>query len=157
MRFLLDDFEKIVCAVIFIVMTVLGFANVVVRYLTSYSFASTQEVLLNGFLLMTVFGAAIAARRGEHLAVTLLSDILPEGARKAVILFATALSVGLLVLSAWYSADLLFNQYVSGVTSAGLGLPAWYYSLGVPLGFLLIALRLIQSMIGDSREGGDRA
>ena len=119
MRFLLDDFEKIVCAVIFIVMTVLGFANVVVRYLTSYSFASTQEVLLNGFLLMTVFGAAIAARRGEHLAVTLLSDILPEGARKAVILFATALSVGLLVLSAWYSADLLFNQYVSGVTSPG--------------------------------------
>ncbi|SMC90668.1 TRAP-type C4-dicarboxylate transport system, small permease component [Fulvimarina manganoxydans] len=157
MRFLLDDFEKIVCAVIFIVMTVLGFANVVVRYLTSYSFASTQEVLLNGFLLMTVFGAAIAARRGEHLAVTLLSDILPEGARKAVILFATALSVGLLVLSAWYSADLLFNQYVSGVTSPGLGLPAWYYSLGVPLGFLLIALRLIQSMIGDFREGGDRA
>ena len=157
MRFLLDDFEKIVCAVIFIVMTVLGFANVVVRYLTSYSFAATQEVLLNGFLLMTVFGAAIAARRGEHLAVTLLSDILPAGARKAVIFFATALSVGLLVLSAWYSADLLFNQYASGVTSPGLGLPAWYYSLAVPFGFLLIAVRLIQSALGDVRDGGDYA
>ncbi|MEE2951225.1 MAG: TRAP transporter small permease [Pseudomonadota bacterium] len=157
MRFLLDDFEKIVCAVIFIVMTVLGFANVVVRYLTSYSFASTQEVLLNGFLLMTVFGAAIAARRGEHLAVTLVSDILPAGARKVVIVFAMALSVALLALSAWYCADLLVNQYASGVTSPGLGLPAWYYSLALPFGFLLIAFRLIQSAIGDLRQGGDRA
>ena len=119
MRFLLDDFEKIVCAVIFIVMTVLGFANVVVRYLTSYSFAATQEVLLNGFLLMTVFGAAIAARRGEHLAVTLLSDILPAGARKAVIFFATALSVGL-VLRRSSLQPICQRRHLAGARLAGL-------------------------------------
>ena len=69
---LLRDFEKILCAAIFLAMTGIGFVNVVVRYLTNRSFAATEELLVNSFLLLTLLGAAIAARRGEHLAVTLL-------------------------------------------------------------------------------------
>lgn len=65
MRFLLNEFEKIVCAVLFLGMTLIGFINVVVRYATHYSFAASEELLTNGFLLLTVFGAAIAARRGS--------------------------------------------------------------------------------------------
>ena len=71
MRFLLNEFEKIVCAVLFLGMTLIGFINVVVRYATHYSFAASEELLTNGFLLLTVFGAAIAARRGQHLAAAL--------------------------------------------------------------------------------------
>ena len=66
MRFLLNEFEKIVCAVLFLGMTLIGFINVVVRYATHYSFAASEELLTNGFLLLTVFGAAIAARRGQR-------------------------------------------------------------------------------------------
>ena len=39
---LFDDFEKIVCAVLLLGMTALGFANIVVRYGTSHSFAATE-------------------------------------------------------------------------------------------------------------------
>ena len=45
MSFVLRDAEKIVCAVILLAMTLLGFANVVVRYLTNYSLAATEELL----------------------------------------------------------------------------------------------------------------
>ena len=34
MRFILNEAEKIICAVIFLGMTAVGFANVCVRYLT---------------------------------------------------------------------------------------------------------------------------
>ena len=61
MRKYLDNLEAYICAVLFLSMTAVGFANVVVRYLTSYSFAATQELLLSGFLLLTIFGAALAA------------------------------------------------------------------------------------------------
>ena len=83
MRFLLNEFEKIVCAVLFLGMTLIGFINVVVRYATHYSFAASEELLTNGFLLLTVFGAAIAARRGQHLAVTIVQDFLPRPAAQA--------------------------------------------------------------------------
>ena len=85
MKFLLREAEKIICAALFLGMTLLGFANVVVRYGTNYSLAATEELLTNGFLILTVFGAAIAARRGEHLAVTLFYDSLPATIRRVEI------------------------------------------------------------------------
>lgn len=153
MRKLLDNFEVYVCALLFIAMTGIGFANVVVRYLTSYSFAATQELLLNGFLLLTIFGAAIAARRGEHLAVTLFTDLMPAPLRRTAIILAAGLSVMLLLLTVWYCIQLVQNQQASGVVSPGLQIPAWYYSVGLPLGFFLVALRLVQRAIVELRAG----
>jgi TRAP-type C4-dicarboxylate transport system permease small subunit len=148
---LADRLEEYICAAIFLVMTGIGFANVLVRYLSNYSFAATQEILLNGFLLLTVFGAAIAARRGEHLAVTLFADMLPLRIQPFVGWFAVLLGVVLLVLSAWYCAEMVVNQRASGVVSAGLQVPSWYYSLALPLGFLLIALRLVQTALSTQK------
>ncbi len=157
MAFILREAEKIICAVLFLGMTAVGFANVVVRYGTNYSFAATEELLTNGFLLLTVFGAAIAARRGEHLAVTLVLDSLPRGLRTPLILLSTALSVLLLVLSAYYTAIVVSNQIASGVRSYGLGLPGWYYTVGVPFGFALVIIRYLQHAVEAlrHRDAGD--
>ncbi|PYC46391.1 TRAP transporter small permease [Litorivita pollutaquae] len=148
---IVDRLEEYICSIIFLVMTIIGFANVLVRYLSNYSFASTQEILLNGFLLLTVFGAAIAARRGEHLAVSLLADLLPTAMQPFMRWFALLLSVALLALSAWYCAEMVMNQRASGSVSPGLQVPSWYYSLALPLGFLLIALRLVQSAFASRK------
>lgn len=56
MRAVIDYFEEGLCALIFLAMTGLGFANILVRYLSSRSLASTEELLINGFLLLTVLG-----------------------------------------------------------------------------------------------------
>lgn len=157
MRSFLNEIEKFICAVIFLAMTILGFVNVVVRYLSNSSFAATQEILLNGFLIITIFGAAIAARRGQHLAVTLFTDILPAQARRLIIVLATMLSVTLLVLSAWFCLSLVIDQYGTGVVSSGLQIPLWYYSIGLPAGFLMIAVRMLQSLYEnwDTTDRGD--
>lgn len=144
MAFLLRDFEKIVCFTIFAAMTLLGFTNVVVRYLTNYSLAASEELLINGFLLLTVFGAAIAARNGEHLAVTILYEVASRRARKFILALSTLLSAGLLALSAWFTLALLLNEYSTGMRSYALQLPAWYYSVALPFGFALILVRYIQ-------------
>ncbi|MCR4268857.1 TRAP transporter small permease [Nitratireductor sp. ZSWI3] len=157
MSFLLRDAEKIACAILFLAMTALGFVNVVVRYTTSYSLASSEELLTNGFLLLTILGAAVAARTGDHLAVTLFFELLPKPLRKAVLLLAAALSVLLLVLSAWFSWQLVANQVSSGIRSYALQIPAWYYSAGLPFGFALITLRYVQHILDTWKdiEGGN--
>lgn len=148
-----DRLEEYICSVIFLVMTLIGFANVLVRYLSNYSFAATQEILLNGFLLLTVFGGAIAARRGQHLAVSLFTDLLPAAIRPFVCWLAVVLSVVLLLLSAWFCIEMVMNQRASGIVSAGLQIPSWYYSLALPLGFFLIALRLVQAAVAAQKAG----
>jgi TRAP-type C4-dicarboxylate transport system permease small subunit len=144
---LLRDFEKILCALIFLAMTGIGFVNVVVRYLTNRSFAATEEILVNGFLLLTVLGAAIAARRGEHLAVTVLYDVLPRRGRIALLWISGALGLLLLGLSAWFCWQLLVFQVQSGTTSYALQLPAWYYTVGLPFAFVLVAARFVQHLV----------
>ena len=144
MRFLLQEFEKIVCALLFLGMTLIGFINVVVRYATHYSFAASEELLTNGFLLLTVFGAAIAARRGQHLAVTIVQDFLPRPAARVVFVLSVILSVMLLAASAWFSWATLMNQIDSGIRSYALGVPAWWYQIGLPFGFALIIIRYLQ-------------
>lgn len=152
MPFILRDAEKIICVVLFLGMTLLGFANVLVRYLTNFSFAASEELLTNGFLILTIFGAAIAARQGDHLAVTLVYDLLPPPLRKALWWFSVAMSALLLILSAWYCWQLVVNQQTSGIRSYGLRIPAWYYSAALPFGFALITIRYLQYALEYHRQ-----
>jgi TRAP-type C4-dicarboxylate transport system permease small subunit len=152
-RFILRDFEKIVCALLFLSMTALGFANVVVRYGTNLSFAASEELLINGFLLLTVFGAAIAARRGEHLAVTMVHDMLPRALWMPVFLLSVVLTVALLGFSAWFSWEAMMNIRRVGMRSYALGLPAWYYQAALPFGFGLVIIRYLQHAWEVGRAG----
>ena len=157
MAFILRDAEKIICAIIFLAMTLLGFANVVVRYASNYSLAASEELLTNGFLLLTIFGAAIAARTGDHLAVTLVYEAVPRAIRKLMLLFATALSVVLLAASAWFTWELLTNQISSGIRSYALQIPAWYYSIALPFAFALVIIRYIQHALGEWHDLSNEA
>lgn len=138
------EFERAVCVALLGGMTALGLANVVVRYATDLSLAATEELLTQGFVVLTVFGAALAARRGEHLSVTLLADALPPAPRRAVFALSVALSALLLALSTWFTWRLAANQMTSGVRSYALGLPMWAYVAPLPLGFALILARALQ-------------
>lgn len=151
MRLLLRDGEKIICAILFLAMTLLGFVNVVVRYLTNYSFAASEELLTNGFLVLTIFGAAIAARSGDHLAVTLIYDILPRGGRKILLAVSALLVCLLLALSAYFCWQLLTTQMESGIQSYALRVPAWYYSVALPFGFAIVLVRYIQHAMDSWR------
>ncbi|TJZ84451.1 TRAP transporter small permease [Paracoccus hibiscisoli] len=154
MSFLLREAERLICAVLFLGMTLLGFANVVVRYATNYSLASSEELLTNGFLLLTVFGAAIAARQGQHLAVTAVVSMLPRRAAQAVVVLSVILSVGLLIVSAWLAWGAVQVLYRNGLTSYALRIPMWYYQAAVPFAFLLIAWRFVQHAMAEFRQAG---
>lgn len=152
MRAVIDYFEEGLCALIFLAMTGLGFANILVRYLSSRSLASTEELLINGFLLLTVLGAAIAAKRGDHLAVTVFHDLLPRSGKVALTILATALGCVLLAAAAWFTAELVANQMATGVLSYALQIPAWYYTATVPAAFLLVMARFVQQAARAVRD-----
>lgn len=141
--------EEILSAVVFLAMTGLGFANVMVRYLTNRSFAATEELLINGLLILTLLGAAIAAKRAQHLSVTIIDQLLPGRLQLVVHVVATALGVLLLALAAWHTFELVQRQLASGVRSYALFIPAWYYTVGLPVGFLLVLIRFVERAVVD--------
>lgn len=59
-----------IIAALLAAMIALVFANVVLRYGFSSGIRSSVELSRLGFVWVVMFGAAVALRRGEHLAVT---------------------------------------------------------------------------------------
>ena len=70
---ILDWIEEGICAVCMIVMTALTFANVVSRHVFSASFSSRKRFTTYLFVLLSLMGTAIAAKRKAHLGLTVLN------------------------------------------------------------------------------------
>ncbi|MCQ1061236.1 TRAP transporter small permease [Photobacterium sp. DNB23_23_1] len=143
--------EEVICFVTFVVMLLLGFSNVVVRTLTNYSLASTQEIVINGMVVLTLFGAAIAIKRGQLLAVGFLIDNISDRYRKWLQVGLSIAVVFTLLVMFYFMLDLLGNQYESQITSSALQVKVWYYTALLPLGFVLMIARQIEWLITQLR------
>ncbi|WP_324716128.1 TRAP transporter small permease [Carboxydochorda subterranea] len=149
----LDHLEEGVVAGLLGFMVILAFANVVVRYLTTSSLAFSEELLINLFVWLSLFGAAIAVRRKAHAAVTMLVDRLPAPFRPAVRVAAYGLSLlatGLMVMQGW---ALVSYQRAMGVETYSMSLPMWWFSLGIPVGGVVIAIRIVEAAWKELRDG----
>ncbi|MEZ5650726.1 MAG: TRAP transporter small permease [Burkholderiaceae bacterium] len=126
-------------------------ANVLVRYFTNFSFGFTEEVSVFLLVVMTLAGSAAAFRRGAHLAMPFLLDRLPAMARRVVV--AAGLLVGFALFAAivWYGGWLAWDDYDLGSTSTGIGVPAWWYSVWLPLLSLVICARILQTIMAVLR------
>ena len=98
-------------------------ANVVVRYLTNYSFAFTEEYSIALMVVVALLGGSIAAARNHHMRITWFVDNMPRplaALSNTVAMLATVAMFGLLIV---LGGRLLWDEYRFEVTSPGLGEP----------------------------------
>lgn len=102
-------------------------------------------------LWVTFLGAALAAREGKLLSLA-TGEFLPEGwLQTAARIFTAAVGAGVSVMLCRASIDLIVIERQAG-TEVAVGLPVWVAQLAMPIGFGLIALRLVWR--ADSRWWG---
>jgi TRAP-type C4-dicarboxylate transport system permease small subunit len=143
--------ERALAAGCMALLCIITFANVVVRYLSNVSFAFTEEFSVFLMLMLTLLGSTIAFAEGRHIRITLLVDKLPKPGQR----FCTAIewlsNTALFGLLAWFGYLLALDDFEFEVTSPGLGLPQWWYTLWLPLLCSLIVVRLL--LLAASRRG----
>ena len=61
---ILDNIEEVLCAICLSIMTIITFINVIARYVLSASLSFTDEITTYLFVLLSLLGSAIAAKRG---------------------------------------------------------------------------------------------
>ena len=88
---ILDWIEEIICIICTIVMVTITFANVVCRWTGIGSLAFSEEIATYLFILLSMMGTAIAAKRRAHLGLTILPDAVNFKARKALLVFVYGL------------------------------------------------------------------
>ena len=139
--------EENLAGIAIAILGIITFANVVVRYLTNFSFAFTEEfsVFLMVFMAL-VGGSSVMAKQG-HLNIMYVVDKLPPKARRGALIVAIALTASTFLLLAVFGARMAWDEYRYEVTSPGLGLPTWVYTMWLPLLSLAIFGRAVGVVI----------
>ena len=139
--------EEALAALIMAVLCLITLGNVLTRYFTNISFAFTEEFSVFLVVVMTFVGAATAFSRGSHLSITALVDRLPERGRILQGRFAHLCGLAMFGILTWYGGLMWWDDYTSGLTSPGLGVPQWWYTAAVPVLSALIVWRLLQRTV----------
>ncbi len=157
------ELEKIVTSLVLTFVTLITFANVVVRKLSDSQFAWTEELVINLFVLLIMLGCGLCAREGSLISLSLIFDRLKVGGKKALVVIATIVNTVFWVLLLWTGWEKVLSQIASGKHTNSLGWPEWVFTIFLPIGAIFLILHTIEYLVdvlhGDAdcvkEEGGN--
>lgn len=144
-RWLLDHAEEVLAGTLVIGLTGLAFVNVLARYLVNYALAFSEELEVAGLVWLTMLGAAAGFRRGAHLGFSFLRDRLPGPARKGVAALGVGVTVGVGGVLLWGGLAQIQAERALSTVSEALAIPQWLYTAAVPVGAVLLIVRVLQA------------
>ena len=136
-----EAIEKFIVAWGTITMAVVSIINVLSRNFFHVSFAWVEEISQFSVVLVTFVGTAYAARKGLHIRMTLLTDVMGHGGRKFLTLLTTLGTALFLAAMTGYSVLYVKGLYVMNKYTLGLQIPVYLVMLWVPVGFFLASLQ----------------
>jgi TRAP-type C4-dicarboxylate transport system permease small subunit len=121
------------------------------RYVLNDSLAWTEEIARYGLMWVTFIGGAMVTRRKTHIAVELISNLMPAGAvRQALLAFVDIVTLGFLALLAYFSVTITERMAFQRMTV--FELPMSYVYAGVALGCWLMFARQAQNVWRNMRS-----
>ena len=144
---ILGHVESAIQVIIGVVITVIAFANVCVRYLSNGKLAYTEELTVNIFVLMIMCGCALCARTGSLISLSLVFDLVGKKGKKILAVIFTVLSIAfyaVIVYTGWDKTATLLHQHK---LTASLLIPEGYFMAALPLGGILLILHSIEYLL----------
>jgi TRAP-type transport system small permease protein len=145
--------EENLAGIILGVLALITFANVVVRYLTNFSFAFTEEISIFLMVVMTLLGSGSLMAKGGHLNISYFVERFPPSCRRGALLGATAMNGLMFLLLAIFGARMAWDEYRFEVTSPGLGIPTWIYTVWLPVLAMAISGRALGVVMRLWKQG----
>jgi TRAP-type C4-dicarboxylate transport system permease small subunit len=128
---------------VFWVLAAIVFAQFFSRYVLNDSIAWTEEIARYLLMVVAFLGAALAARKGTHIALEIVPNMLPRGARRWMRLALGLVTIAFFAIAAWLCwsiAEAMMYQPMV-VVDFPLGWVYW----GVLAGMVMTVVRLAQA------------
>ncbi len=134
--------------------------TIVMRYFFSISYAWLEEFLTMSFIFITLFGAALAVREKQHIAITILADKIcgkNESLKKVFGILVDAVILFVCFYMTMYSIKWI-NQ-VGHLLSQNSHLPMKVFYIAVPITFVITGIYTVIDILGrfvkiDEPDGG---
>jgi len=127
-------------------LALIGWA-VVMRYLFNAAPVWVDEVVGHLLVAIVLLAAAQTFRRGEHIGVDVLTDMLPPTGKRWALGWAALVTIAValvLIVNGWQTAELA--RMLGLVTEGHLEWPTWWLMLLMPLGGALLLLAAVEAL-----------
>lgn len=129
------------------VLACITMANVLTRYLTTQSFAWTEEISMFFMILVTMVGTSSAFIRYQHIRIELVINNCSNRTRHLLDWLTSLICLSFFVIFTILAAKLCLEEMEYDEISPAIGIPMWWYSMWIPILSTLISLRLLQQWI----------
>lgn len=152
----LNNIENHIIGYGLLIMTAITFVNVISRKFLHLSLSFTEEITTILFILISLLGAAVAAKNGSHLGLSVFTDLLPKKAQKYVTIITWIVATFFSFYLFRYGLAMVKSEYLFKVKTPALGWPEWIFGMSIPIGALFIFIRFTQftiSVLRKEKEG----
>ena len=147
LKWLDKHFEHVILAILLIVLTILSFGNVVMRYALKSGMSWSDEVCKYSLFLSGFFSIPCWIRYNTGIKVDALTELFPEKVKKALLYVTDVIMIVLLGVMTKGSINLVKTCQSVNQKSPALQIPmAYLYGL-ITFAFLLSIFRYVQMMI----------
>ncbi|CUR46481.1 TRAP-type C4-dicarboxylate transport system, small permease component [Alloalcanivorax xenomutans] len=148
--------EELIGVALMLLLMVITLLNVLIRYLTSQSFAWTEEISVFLLVVMTLAGAAVASVQNAHIRIEFLYSRGSSRRRQYLALLSAIGTVSLFFLLGVLFVRTAWTEFQFGETTYGLGLPRWWYTVFLPPLAFAVAFRAIQAHRRENTDDNAR-
>ncbi len=137
----------------FYVMLVLTMAvEVLRREVFAYSSIWGEEIVRYSFIYLAWIGAAAAVKERAHIRIDVIMHYLGPRAKAGLYIFGDLVMLGVAIGALVWSFETVQVSWKFGSVSHGLRISMVWFLMAVPIGFGLMILRLVQSLLRDLRS-----
>ncbi|MEH6633728.1 MAG: TRAP transporter small permease [Halopseudomonas aestusnigri] len=126
--------------------------EVVRREVFSYSSIWGEEVVRYSFIYLVWIGAALAVKERVHIRVDVLFNYVSPRVKNVLYIFGDLVMMGIAIIALYWSFETVSISWKFGSVTDGLRVSRFWFLAAVPIGFSLVSLRLLQSILRDVRD-----
>lgn len=120
------------------------------RYVMNSALSWPEPVAILCMVTFTFVGAAVSYRAGSHIAVSMVTDRLSEGAQRICFIVADLMLMAVSLFILWYGSLLCYDLWEQPVAEFPL-LPAGENYLPLPVGSAITLLFIIEKIFRGSQ------
>lgn len=134
----------LIIATIFI--TLLVFAQVLSRYIFNVSVGWSAELSRYLLIWITWVSASYTIRKRDHIRISMIVELFSSSVQKVVEVIVILLWSVFAIVMAVVGTEVVMNLQLMGQQTSTLNLPMWVVYLIIPIGGVLMIMRLIQQL-----------
>ena len=152
LRLLDENAERWALLVFYVLLVLTMSIEVVRREVFSYSSIWGEEVVRYAFIYLAWIGAAAAVRERAHIRIDVLMHYVGPRIKALLYILGDLVMLFVALIALYWSFESVAVSWKFGSVSHGLRVSMVWFLAAVPIGFSLMLLRLVQSLIHDVRS-----